>query len=123
MALTETEKEAVRGYLGIPSVSAWVTAGNPGLNLTERLRNLSVEAEARVKALLAKIGASRTAIDGALDRTKASMVGAITLNPMEIPQRWEADFNLCQELGTILDFEVRNHPHLGRSGIIEAEMV
>lgn len=123
MALTETEKEAIRGYLGIPSVSAWTAAGNPGLSLTERLQNLSVEAEARVKGLLAKIEASRTAIEEALGRTKASSVGSITLNPMEIPQRWEADFNLCQELGTILDFNLRNHPHLSRAGAIEAEMV
>lgn len=110
MALTDTEKQKCRDYLGIPSLTGFLTVGNAGPDLSERLDALSAEAEAQVTALLTKIDTSRTDIEGARGRLKASEVGDIKLNEKEIKQRWREDLYLCQQLGNIVQMDVRWHP-------------
>lgn len=110
MALTETEKQQARDYLGIPSLTGFLTVGNTGPDLSERLDALNAEAETQVKALLTKIAASRADIESARGRLKAAEVGDIKLNPKEMRQRWKEDLYLCQQLGVIVQMGVCYHP-------------
>lgn len=121
MALTDTQKQKCRDYLGIPSLVGFLTVGNAGPDLVQRLDALSAEAEAQVIVLLTKIDTSRTDIEGARGRLKASEVGDIKLNQMELKQRWREDLYLCQQLGNIVQMAVQWHP--SRSGNSTPEVI
>lgn len=117
MALTETEIQQALRFLGIPAISGTWNAGTQGQTLRERLAELSSDAEAGFKALLVKIEASRTDLEGARGRLKASKVGDIELNPGEIKARWREDLELCEQLGQIVNMPVYRHRALKRQAV------
>ncbi len=110
MALTATQKQKARDYLGIPSITSLFRVGNQGPDLSERLDALSAESELRVVELLDAIDTSRTDITAARGRLKAEQVGDIKLNQRELKDRWREDYLLCRQLAVIVGMEVYDHP-------------
>lgn len=112
MALTETQKQQAREYLGIPTVTGAFNLGSPGVTFDERIASLAgnTAAEDSFKALLAAITTSRTDIEAARGRLKAAEVGDIKLNPKELRQRWREDLELCERMARIINMEVVRHP-------------
>lgn len=121
MALTATEKQKAREYLGIPAISAGWAQETPNRTLEQQLDALAsnAEAEASFKAIIAKIDTSRADLETARGRLKAAEVGDVKLNANEIRQRWQEDLELCEQLGAIISMPVYRHKALRGARCVE----
>lgn len=106
MALSATEKSKILNFLGWPQKTLDSTGTHYNSIVNSRLTNLTAEAEALVKGLLARIQSVYDQMDAALCRLTTSKVGDITLNNEELAMLKKEYMRRIRELSDALDIKV-----------------
>jgi len=103
MALTSAEKCRVVTLLGWPAKS--VQPGSVLFNsiIDDRLKNLNVETEAKIRKFLSRVDKLDERLDCALDRIGAERVGDIKLNRDEMPTLRSERQRILRELAETTD--------------------
>lgn len=103
MALTETQKSQLRKYLGYPERFHQT---RPEFELALVALQGTATGEAQVLAELARLVIIDSRLDDAPDRLRASTVGTITLNPMEIGALRSEGKRIVRRIANIMGCEV-----------------
>jgi hypothetical protein len=102
MALTPTETNAIKRYLGYDLVTPDAWRGDAAAGLDRNIERLNAAGETTVRAVLTELAAVDTSITAARGRLKAAQVGKITLNAGEVPALLAERSRLSGELGRLL---------------------
>jgi hypothetical protein len=115
MALTDTQKTAVRRHLGYNAASeALYPFVDTFFSVTRVLSDLPAATEDEVVTILGRLSALESALDGAPGRgMKVTHLGTIDLNPQEADRLWVEVRRWRRELSTILGL-----PRLNAGGIM-----
>lgn len=111
MALTDAQRTSVLRHLGFHAVSQSrfpIVEGFAAIGTILDALADTPATETEVIAILGRLAALETALDGARSRLKASEVGSITLNADEHDQLWREIKRWRGELSTIVGIPLRH---------------
>lgn len=105
--LSSEQKFKVIYYLGYSAKTIIENSTSYNSQVADRLKNLSLEAETRVQAILKSLAEIDTRLECARGRLAAAEVQDIVMNPEEIAQLKKERRRLCRELGEFLEIRYR----------------